>query len=91
MNGTELINDVAGRADVTKGTAGKCIDAVFEAIGAALARGEEVRVAGFGAFTVKTREAREGRNPRTGEKIQLAAGRSANFKPLKGLRDQLAS
>lgn len=90
MNKAELIADVADRADVTRTNAEKCVDAAFEAIAAAMAKGEEIAIPGFGKFATHNREARQGRNPHTGETIQIAAKRAASFKPLKALRDQLA-
>ena len=69
MNRNELVDSVAGKADLTKAAANKAVDAVFESITAALKGGGEVRLVGFGTFSVARRAASEGRNPRTGEKI----------------------
>ncbi len=89
MNWNELIDAVAGKADLKKSDASKVVDAVFDSIGEALKDGEEVRLVGFGTFSVASRGASEGRNPRTGEKIKIAASRQAKFRPGKGLRDKL--
>jgi DNA-binding protein HU-beta len=87
MNQAELIDTVATTADIKKTDASKVVQAVFEGISSALARGEEVRLSGFGIFEVAERAAREGRNPRTGEVVQIAASKAPKFKPAKQLRD----
>ena len=89
MNRNELVDAVSTKTDLRKSEASKAVDAVFEAIEDALKGGEEVRLVGFGTFSVASRAASEGRNPRTGEKIQIAASKQAKFKPGKGLRDSL--
>ena len=89
MNRNELIDSVAGKADLSKAAANRAVDAVFDAITDALHGGSEVRLVGFGTFSVSRRAASEGRNPRTGEKIKIAASKQAKFKPGKRLRDQL--
>ena len=89
MNRNELIDAVAGKADLSKSSANKAVDAVFESITSALKGGTEVRLVGFGTFSVARRAASEGRNPRTGEKIKIAASKQAKFKPGKRLRDEL--
>ena len=89
MNRNELVDSVAGKADLSKSSANKAVDAVFEAITGALKGGGEVRLVGFGTFSVARRAASEGRNPRTGEKIKIAASKQAKFKPGKRLRDEL--
>ncbi len=89
MNKNELVDAVAASADLKKSDAGKAVDAVFDAITAALKTGSEVRLVGFGTFTVASREAGEGRNPRTGEKIDIPASKSAKFKAGKSLKDAL--
>lgn len=91
MNKNELVAAVAEKADLPKAAAGLAVDGVFDAITEALKGGDEVRVTGFGIFSVSQREASEGRNPRTGEKIQIAAFKSAKFKPGKGLKDAVNS
>jgi DNA-binding protein HU-beta len=89
VNWNELIDVVADKTDLKKADATKIVDAVFESIGEALKSGDEVRLVGFGTFSVASRAASEGRNPRTGEKIKIAASRQAKFRPGKGLRDKL--
>ena len=89
MNRNELVDAVSGKTDMKKSEASKAVDAVFDAIADALKGGDEVRLVGFGTFSVAARAASEGRNPRTGEKIQIAASKQAKFKPGKGLRDSL--
>lgn len=87
MNQTELIEVVAAASGLTKGDAAKIVHEVFQKITAALSQGEEVRVAGFGTFAAVERAAREGRNPRTGEVVPIAAAKAPKFKPAKQLRD----
>ena len=89
MNRNELVDAVSNKTDLRKSEASKAVDAVFDAIEDALKGGDEVRLVGFGTFSVASRAASEGRNPRTGEKIQIAASKQAKFKPGKGLRDSL--
>ena len=89
MNRNELVDAVSTKTDMRKSEASKAVDAVFDAIADALKGGDEVRLVGFGTFSVASRAASEGRNPRTGEKIQIAASKQAKFKPGKGLRDTL--
>ena len=89
MNRNELVDAVSSKSDMKKSEASKAVDAVFDAIADALKGGDEVRLVGFGTFSVASRAASEGRNPRTGEKIQIAASKQAKFKPGKGLRDSL--
>ncbi|HEX3520526.1 MAG TPA: HU family DNA-binding protein [Stellaceae bacterium] len=89
MNRNELVDNVSSKTDMKKSEASKAVDAVFDAIAEALKGGDEVRLVGFGTFSVASRAASEGRNPRTGEKIQIAASKQAKFKPGKGLRDSL--
>jgi DNA-binding protein HU-beta len=80
-NKAELIDDVAAAIEVSKAQAGQALDAVIEAITKALNGGEEVRLVGFGTFSVKTRAAGKGRNPATGEEIDIPASKSVRFKP----------
>ena len=87
MNKSDIADRVAGRAGVGKAAAGDVVDAVFEAIAEALARGEDVRVAGFGTFGTRRRPARTGRNPRTGESLEIVASTAPTFKAGKPLRD----
>ena len=90
MNKTELAAEVAASTGHTKTDANKIIDAAFNALAAKLVSGEEVSIAGFGKFTPKRREARKGRNPATGETIDVAATVAAKFAPAKQLKDALA-
>jgi DNA-binding protein HU-beta len=87
MNKTELVGKVAESADVSKATAARCVDTVFDAICAALVRGDSVTMVGFGTFSVKDRAARSGRNPRTGATIHIAASKLPGFKAGKALKD----
>ena len=87
MNKSDIAGRVAGRAGVGKSAAGEAVDAVFEAIAEALARGEDVRIAGFGTFGTRSRPARTGRNPKTGESLEIAASTAPTFKAGKPLRD----
>lgn len=89
MNKNDLVATVADSADLSKSDAVKAVDAVFDAISAALAKGDEVRLVGFGTFAVTSRAASEGRNPRTGEKIKIAASKQPKFKAGKGLKDAI--
>jgi DNA-binding protein HU-beta len=87
MNKAELIDAVASRANISKSDAGSAVDAVFNSVQGALSRGDSVSLIGFGTFSVTDRAARTGRNPRTGETIQIAASRAAKFKAGKSLKD----
>ena len=89
MNRNELVDAVAGKADLTKAAANKAVDAVFDSITSALKGGGEVRLVGFGTFSVARRAASEGRNPRTGEKIQIPASKLPKFRAGKGLKDAI--
>ncbi len=89
MNKGELISAVAA-SGLTKKDAEAAINAVFGAITDALAKGDSVQLVGFGTFGVKERAAREGRNPRTGETVSIAASKAPYFKAGKGLKDKVA-
>ncbi|WP_114391812.1 HU family DNA-binding protein [Oleisolibacter albus] len=89
MNKNDLVAAVAETAGLSKADATKAVDAVFDAVTVALQKGDEVRLVGFGTFAVAERAASEGRNPRTGEKIAIAASKQPKFKPGKGLKDAL--
>ena len=89
MNKNELVAAVAEHADLSKADAGRAVDSVFDVIAAALKRGDDVRMVGFGTFHVTNRAASMGRNPRTGERIQIPASRQPKFKAGKGLKDSL--
>ena len=85
MNKSELIDSVAKGAGLTKVDAKKAIDCYHETISGALKGGQRVEILGFGSFSVVSREARTGRNPKTGEALTIAAKTVAKFKPGKGL------
>jgi len=87
MNKAELIDAVAGSANLTKVDAGKAVDALVDVIAGALKSDDEVTLVGFGTFTVRKRAARSGRNPRTGDIISIPASNLPAFKPGKALRD----
>ncbi|RUL79700.1 HU family DNA-binding protein [Dyella choica] len=89
MNKTELINAVAEKAELTKADAQRALEAFFETVQKALQSGDDVAVVGFGTFTVRSRAARTGRNPRTNEEIKIAASKVAAFKVGKTLKDAL--
>lgn len=89
MNKSDLIDNIAERADISKSAAGDALEAVLDGITGALASGQSVTLVGFGTFSRTRREAREGRNPRTGETIQIAASNLAKFKAGKALKDAL--
>ncbi len=90
MNKTELVNAVAEKAGLSKKDAEKVINATVDAITAALQAGDKVQLVGFGAFEVKTRAERTGRNPRTKETITIPASKSPVFKAGKALKDAVA-
>ena len=87
MNKGELVDAVAGSAGLSRADATKAVDAVLDAVQGTLANGGSVSLVGFGTFTVKARAARMGRNPRTGEAIQIKASNVPGFKAGKGLKD----
>lgn len=87
MNKAELIESVAGSANLSKADATRAVDAVIDNITSALKKGQQVSVVGFGTFSVKHRAARSGRNPRTGESIDIAASNVPGFKAGKALKD----
>ena len=91
MNRTELAQQVASRGGVDGSQAKAAVDAVFDTIADELSSGGEVSVSGFGKFTVADRAARQGVNPATGEKIQIAASKAAKFSPASGLKTKLNS
>lgn len=90
MNKTELIAAVAGKTNITKKDTEAVIGATLDVITEALAKGDKVALAGFGIFEVKTREARTGRNPRTGETMEIAASKVPSFKAYNGLKDSVS-
>ena len=87
MNKTELISAVAEKSGVSKKDAEKVVNATFDVITVALTKGDKVALVGFGNFEVRERAAREGKNPRTGEKVQIAACKVPGFKAGKALKD----
>jgi len=87
MNKTDLVSKVAELGGLTKADADKAVDATFAAITAALKGGDDVRLVGFGSFSVAARAAREGKNPRTGEKIAIPASKAPKFSVGKALKD----
>ena len=87
LNKSQLAAHVAAETSATTATAERTVAAVFSAIADALARDEPVSIAGFGKFTDRSRSARPGRNPQTGEPIDIAASRAPSFKAAKALRD----
>ena len=87
MNKSELIDAVANSTDLTKADAARAVDGVIGAITGALKPGGQVTIVGFGTFLVRHREARAGRNPRTGETIQIKASNVPAFKAGKALKD----
>ena len=87
VNKNDLISAVADNSGLSKADAGKAVDGVFDAIVGALQSGGEVRVVGFGTFSTAQRKATTGRNPRTGEAIQIPASTQPKFKAGKGLKD----
>lgn len=89
MNKSEFVSAVADAADMTKAEAERAIEAVFNVIKKSLKSAQDVSLVGFGTFTVRSRAARTGRNPRTGEEIKIAASKVPAFKPGKGLKDAI--
>lgn len=89
MNKTELIAAVAEKAELSKKDAEKALKAFTDVVTEELAKGEKIQLVGFGTFEVSERAAREGRNPKTGEKMQVAASKTPKFKAGKALKDQV--
>ena len=87
MNKNELIGAVAESCGLSKSDASNAVEGVFYAIQKALANGDEVRLVGFGTFSVAKRKASTGRNPRTGEPMEIKASNQPKFKAGKGLKD----
>jgi DNA-binding protein HU-beta len=87
MNKTELVNAVATRAELTKKDATKAVDVLFETIVNTLAKEEKIQLIGFGTFEVRERTARAGRNPQTGEIVQIPASKVPAFKAGKELKE----
>lgn len=89
MNKNELIAEVANTAGMSKADASRAVDGVFDSISASLTKGNEVRLVGFGTFSVAHRRASQGRNPRTGERIQIKASIQPKFKAGKALKESV--
>lgn len=87
MNKSDLIDAIAASADISKAAAARALDATVESIKTALKNGDTVNLVGFGAFKVGTRAARNGRNPKTGETIQIAEAKIPKFSAGKSLKD----
>lgn len=90
MTKADLIDSIATKAELPKQKAEEIVNRVFDDIVAALKNGDKVNISGFGTFSVSERKARTGRNPKTGETIQIAASRAAKFKAGKTLKDSLS-
>lgn len=87
MNKTELIDQMAASAEISKAAAARALDAAVDAIKGALQAGDSVNLIGFGTFYVGERAARTGRNPRTGKALEIKAAKSPKFRAGKGLKD----
>ncbi len=87
MNKSELIDAIAASADLSKASAGRALDAALDSITSALKDGDSVALVGFGTFAVKARAARTGRNPQTGNPIEIKAANVPGFKAGKALKD----
>ena len=89
MNKGQLIDNIAESADISKAAAGRALDAFIESVTGALVEGDSVSLIGFGAFSVKERAARTGRNPQTGAPIEIKAAKVHAFKAGKSLKDAI--
>lgn len=95
MNKSEMADKLAGKADITKAKAAEILDHIFSTepgegiIAVELDAGRKVTIYGFGSFSTRSRSARQGRNPATGETIQIPARKYAHFSPAKGLKDRV--
>ena len=87
MNKNDLVAAVSARTGLTRADCARAVDGLFDAIADALKAGDEVKIVGFGAFSVSQRKASQGRNPRTGEAIQIPATNQPRFKAGKGLKE----
>ncbi len=87
MNKAELIDQIAASADLTKADAGRALDAFVDSVTKALKKGDQVSLVGFGTFNVRSRAARTGRNPQTGQTITIKASKAPAFKAGKALKD----
>jgi DNA-binding protein HU-beta len=91
MNKSELIDAVAAKTEMTKAAAGRAIEAVLEVITETVAKSDSVAVIGFGTFEARKRAARNGKNPKTGEIIKIAATTVPAFKPGKAFKDKVST
>ncbi len=89
MNKSDLIQTVAEKSGLTKKESTSAVDAILNGISDSLAKGESVQLVGFGTFEVRSRKAREGRNPATGEAIKIEASKFPAFKAGKALKDKV--
>ena len=89
MNKNDLIGAVADASGLSKSQASSAVESVFDSISTALKKGDEVRLVGFGTFSVAKRKASTGRNPRTGEPMSIKASNQPKFKAGKGLKDSV--
>ena len=89
MNKQEVITAIAEKAEMEKDDAKKALNAFIEVVGDELKKGEKIQIIGFGTFEVSERAAREGRNPQTGETMEIKASRNPKFKAGKALKDSL--
>jgi DNA-binding protein HU-beta len=87
MNKNELVAAVADKAELSKQQATAAVDSVFDSISSALSKGDDIRLVGFGTFSVSHRAASKGRNPSTGAEVDIPARNVAKFAPGKGLKD----
>lgn len=90
MTKSELIDSAASKSGQPRQNVEEIVNEVFNGIVAALKNGDKINISGFGTFTISYRKARTGRNPKTGEAIQIAASRAAKFKAGKGLKESLS-
>lgn len=88
---SDLISNIVEKTGLKNTEATKAVEAILESVIQAVAKGQEVRLVGFGSFTAAKREARQGRNPRTGETIQILASKMPKFKPGKEFKDAVAA
>ncbi|MBB3192176.1 HU family DNA-binding protein [Halomonas cerina] len=89
MNKSELIEAIAASADIPKAAAARALDAMVDTVTDSLKKGDSVSLVGFGTFTVKERAARTGRNPQTGQPIEISAAKVPSFKAGKALKDSV--
>ena len=89
VNKSQLVDKIAEGAEISKAAAGRALDSFIEAVTDALKKGDSVQLVGFGTFAVRERSARTGRNPQTGQTIQIAAAKVPSFKAGKALKDSV--